>query len=76
MFDFAFEELVEASKLEHAGTLPEEVGGLDGDDPVEHGVVVERYFFVDEAEEVVGDVGLAERVVVDDGVLPAEAVPA
>lgn len=76
MFYFAFEEFIKASELEQTGTLPEEVGSLDGVDPIEHGVVVDGYFFVDEAEEVVRDIGLAERVIVDDGVLPTEVVPA
>ena len=76
MFYLALEQLVEASELEQAGALPEEVGSLDGVDPIKHGVVVDGYFFVDEAEEVVRDVGLAERVIVDDGVLLAEVVPA
>ena len=76
MFYFPFKELIKSSKLEETGTLPEEVGGLNGDNPIEHGVVIDGYFFVDEAEEVVRYVGLAKRVIVDDGVLPAKIVPA
>jgi hypothetical protein len=75
VLDLAFEELVEASELEHAGGLAEEVGGLYRVDPVEHGVEVDGELLEDGAEEVVGDIGLAEGVVVDDGVLPAETGP-
>lgn len=59
MLYLAFEELVKPAELEQTGTLPEEVGGLNGVDPIKHGVVVDWYFFVDEAEEVVRDIGLA-----------------
>lgn len=60
MFYLAFEEFVESAELEETGALPEEIGGLNSVDLVEHGVVIDGYFFVDEAEEIIRDIGLAK----------------
>lgn len=76
MFHLAFKELVESAELEHAGGLLDEVGDIDGDDAVEHGVVVDGEFFVDIEEEVVGEVGVAECMVVDHRVLLPQTAPA
>ncbi len=75
VLDFAVEELVESAEVEHACGLPEEEGGLDGVDLVEHGVVVHGELLEHEHQEVVGQAGLAETVVVDDGVLLPDVVP-
>jgi hypothetical protein len=65
------EEFVESAEVEQPCRLPEEVGGLDRVDLIEHGVVVEGKFLEDANQEVVRVAGLAEGVMIDDAVFLA-----
>jgi hypothetical protein len=66
MFDLALKQLVEPSKLEHTCRFFHKVGGVDGIDLIEHGVVVDGKLFINIEEEIVGNVRFTDCMVVDD----------